>query len=133
MPFNHFNLIAILPTWQGIMFVVYVCRNWLVVQSKTVPKGSPNIMLAHQCINFEHKEYWRGLINFDKAIEEGVIEVESKSQSGYVEPRKNRERSRLYELYIGLFQNETPGRVFNLKKGYELIEKLATELKKPTK
>lgn len=55
---------------------------------------SPNVMLARQCINFEQEEYRRGLLNFDKVMKEGVFEVEKKSVSAYVEPRKNREQSR---------------------------------------
>ena len=94
---------------------------------------SPNVMLARQCINFESDEYRRGLINFDKAIEKGVIEVDSNKQSLSVEPRKNRERSRLYELYIGMFDDEVPGKVFSLQIANEMIESLTTDLKKPVK
>jgi hypothetical protein len=91
---------------------------------------SPNVMLAQRCIKFEKNQNRRGLINFDSINENSDVTMDVLSLSRYVEPRKNRERSRLYEYYMLLYYTEVEGRMFSMSVANDTIDLLTTTLKK---
>ena len=49
---------------------------------------SPNVVLARKCLLFDRVEYRRGLLNFDKLIEEGVVVDRDYNRLNYVKPKK---------------------------------------------
>jgi hypothetical protein len=65
---------------------------------------SSNVMIARRCMNFEKENYRRNRIDIEKVMTEGstILELLRYVDHRTVEPRKNRERSRLYELYSTL-------------------------------
>ena len=91
---------------------------------------SPNVMVARRCLNFVNNEYRRGLIDFETAIDTDAIPIQNEKENrSYVEPRSIVERSRLFELFIQLFNDELDGKVFNIKQAESKIETLTTKLK----
>ena len=94
---------------------------------------SPNVMVARRCLNFVNNEYRQGLIDFESAVNyDDNLHPKEHEYSKYIQPRCNRERSRLFELFQLLYRNEIDGRVFNTKEVEENIEKLTTPLKAPS-
>ena len=91
---------------------------------------SPNVMVARRCLNFVNNEYRRGLLDFESAIEtDSKPEQHNQQYSAYVEPRCMLERSRMFELFVELFNNEIEGRHFNIKQCESKIDLLSTKLK----
>ena len=90
---------------------------------------SPNVMVARRCLNFVNNEYRRGLIDFEATVNnDDTLQQQDHKYSSYVEPRCNRERSRLYEMLQIQYSDEIPGRVFNNKVSEKVIDSLITSL-----
>ena len=89
---------------------------------------SPNVTLARKCLQFDKVEYRRGLINFDKYIEDGVFEEREYTKSLYVSPRKSVEKKRIFEFLVKYVNKETPNRQSSPKEMISVLDTLETKL-----
>ena len=93
---------------------------------------SPNVMVARRSINFVEQEYRRGLLDFEQAIDDDALpQYNSQTHTQYIEPRKNVERSRLFEFVSKYFDGETDKRKVSHKVAMNIIKNLKTTLMKP--
>ena len=91
---------------------------------------SPNVVLARKCLLFDRVEYRRGLLNFDKLIEEGVVVDRDYNRSNYVKPKKTIEKQRVFEFLISYFgTDEVNDRSSSTKDMFSIVANLKTPLK----
>ena len=93
-------------------------------------KHSPNVMCAHQAINFEKHEHIKHRINYE-SIENNDEEITSSylaSQNTSI-PRQNVERFRLYEFCVKMFHNKPTTNHVDEACVKKIIDNLETSLK----
>ena len=93
---------------------------------------SPNIMCARRSIAFEEGEYRRARMDLENSFDSFGPSVSSQRKSYHhntTETRKNRERYRLYEFVVEMFQEHIPNHQMLMDGGYEVIKCLKTVLK----
>lgn len=87
---------------------------------------SSNVTLAKRCIVFEKEQYIKTIDKIDTEVKNDI--------QGNVEPRKGRERSRIYELLVMVIHDgEVNKERFDFKTYSKNINNLKTSLKPPQK
>ena len=75
---------------------------------------SPNVVAARRCLLFDRVEYRRGLVNFEKLIDEKVTEEREYNRNKYVPPRKVVEKKRMFEFLMSYFKQEIDDRTVSI-------------------
>ena len=79
---------------------------------------------------FAHNEYRWGTIDFESTIDNNnLLCMRSIETKKYVELRKVRERSRIFELNVMLFKDKVANSYFSKSESIQIIPTLATKLK----
>ena len=92
---------------------------------------SPNVALARRCLLFDRVEYKRGLVNFEKLIDERVTIEREYDHNKYVPPNKQIEKKRMFEFLILYFNEEIENRMVNINEMEVCLSKLTTSIRQP--
>lgn len=88
-------------------------------------------MAARRCALFEKQEYKRGIVDFEKLVEDGITVERDYTDSQYVSPKKIVEKQRVFEFLMGYFGKETDDRKIDIDEMNTICSTLTTQLKKP--
>ena len=89
---------------------------------------SPNVNAARRCLLFDRVEYKRGLVNFEKLIDERIFEQREYDRNKYVPPQKKIEKKRVFEFLTLYFGEETPNRSTSTQEMILCLNQLTTKL-----
>ena len=94
---------------------------------------SPNVMCAHQAINFEREEHVFHNVDYDKEDNCNFKDVHINTwQKQTTEPTKNLERFRLYEFVVRVFNQKNMKEIIDIKFIEGEIKNLTTKINNPT-
>ena len=89
---------------------------------------SANVSVARRCMLFEKFEYKRGIIDFERLVDEGIMTERKYDHNKYVSSSKTTEKQRIFECLTSYFGQETEGRESNLQSLLTCSKNLTTPL-----